>query len=51
MQTPFYEKVKKLQEKIQDCKTRQEITQYAQALEVDIFVEYNSTTFFHLLRI
>lgn len=46
MQTPFYEKVKKLQEKIQDCNTRQEITQYAQALEVDIFVEYNSTTFF-----
>lgn len=46
MQTPFYNKVKKLQEKVQDCKTREEIAQQAQALEVDVLVEYNSTTFF-----
>ena len=46
LKLPFYKRVKKLQEKIQDCKTREDIALCAHALEVDVIVEYNSTTYF-----
>jgi hypothetical protein len=45
MQGPFYNKVKKMQAKLQDCKTREEIKQLAQVFDVDFFVEYITNSF------
>ncbi|CCB87752.1 Nif11-like leader peptide family natural product precursor [Simkania negevensis] len=45
MHVPFYNKVKKLQAKLRDCKSREEVTQLARAFDVDLLIEYTTNSF------
>ena len=46
MHKPFYEKVKKLQEKLKDCSSRAEVKQMVQTLDIDLLVSYDTNSFF-----
>jgi len=46
MQESFYKKIEKLQEKLSNCETREEMRQVVQSFDIDLFVSYNTNSFF-----
>lgn len=46
MKQSFYRRVRELQEGLENCISRKEMRQIVQSLDIDLFISYNTNTFF-----